>query len=187
MSNPASSYAKALNELLGKEQLPEFLKYFQQISSALQQEEVFFKSPVYTLDLKKQALDVALSSLKSDLGDSQCLDLLKNFLFLLLDRGRWKQWPKVLQQLEKINQDLQNVVVVEVISAHTLSSDLKNQLKKKLEAFFKKSIVLKENRSSDLLAGVKIKAGGFVFDDSMSFHLKQMELEAKRGFYVHTG
>ena len=180
------SYAKALNELLEKEQLPEFLKCFQQISPALLQEEVFFKSPVYALSLKKQALDVTLDSMKSAVKNPQCLNLLKNFLFLLLDRCRWKQWPKVLQQLEKINQDLQNVVVAEVISAHSLSSDLKNQLKKKLEAFFKKSIVLKESRSSDLLAGVKIKAGGFVFDDSMSFHLKQMELEAKRGFYVST-
>ena len=187
MSSPAYSYAKALNELLKKEEFPEFLKCFQQISQALQQEQQFFISPVYALDFKKQTLEVVLTSIKSDLSTPQVMELLKNFLFLLLDRGRWREWPKILQYLEKINQDLQNVVLAEVISAHPLSSDLKNQLKKKLEAFFKKSIVLRESRSSDLLAGIKIKAGGFVFDDSMSFHLKQMELEAKRGFYVNTG
>lgn len=187
MSSPAYSYAKALNELLNKEQLSECLKCFQQISQALKQEQQFFISPVYALDFKKQVLGTVLTSIKADSAKPQVIDLLKNFLFLLLDRGRWREWPKILQYLEEINQDQQNVVLAEVISAHPLSSGLKNQLKEKLEAFFKKSIVLRESRSSDLLAGIKIKAGGFVFDDTMSFHLKQMELEAKRGFYVNTG
>ena len=187
MSSPAYSYAKAVNELLKKEQLSEFLKCFQEISPILQEQEQFFISPVYSLDFKKQALSAALASIKSSLIKPPVLDLLKDFFLLLLDRSRWREWPKILQYLEKIHQDLQNVVVAEVISTHPLSSDLKSQLKKKLEAFFKKLVVLRESRSSDLLAGIKIKAGGFIFDDSMFFHLKQMELEARRGFYVNTG
>ena len=196
MSSPAYSYAKALNAILTKEQLPDFLKSFQQISPALQQEEKFFISPVYALDFKKQALHFILDLLKTNstkksLPDvkylsTHVINILKNVLFLLLDRGRWREWPKILQYLEEINQDLQNSVLAEVISSHPLEKDLKSQLQKKLESFFKKSIVLKESLSSELLAGIKIKAGGFIFDDSISFHLKQMELEARRD-YVHTG
>ena len=199
MSNPAYSYAKALNEILVKEQLPDFLKFFQQIRPALQQEEKFFISPMYALDFKKQVLNFILellktNSTKKDLPDVKysssssihVINILKNVLFLLLDRGRWREWPRILQYLEEINQDLQNSVLAEVISSHPLEKDLKYQLQKKLESFFKKSVVLKESLSSKLLAGIKIKAGGFVFDDSISFHLKQMELEARRD-YVNTG
>ena len=195
MNNIVSSYAKALSETFNKDQLVKFLEIFQALNQALEQKPIknFFLSPAYKLALKRQILNSLFQQNlvntwfnEQNSNKEKIMNTLKNFLFFLLEKRQWKFLSKVLFQLQCLNQEQQNIVQAEVISVKPLSKEVRESLQKKISSFFKKSVILTESISSKPLAGIKIKAGGFVFDDTALYHLQQMELKAKRGVYGYT-
>ena len=57
-------------------------------------------------------------------------------------------------------------------STRTQAEEEKHQLEKALEPFFKKTLRLKQI-VKPLIGGVYIKAGDYVFNDTVLFHLKK--------------
>ena len=141
------------------------------LNKAFQESKVnlFFLSPAIPIEAKKQVLKKLFESL----GDK---GLICSFLYLLLDKKKWAKLPAIIRHLNKIKTESQGFVPAEVESAFPLSTALKNQLAHKLSLFLgKKQVQIKEKLNPDIIGGVKIRAEGFVFDDSLSSHLKRME------------
>ena len=180
----ALAYAKALKEVLKKEDFESFFKIVKNFNQLFKDQEIeaFFLSPAYPAKLKKQALAPVFNYLAGS-TPRPIVDILKKFLYLLLDKKCWREYSLIVQQLEGINKNLAGYESAEILSSTPLSTETKQQLQKKLEGIFKKSIVLKEKLSSQISAGIKIKCGGFVFDDRLSFHIKQMEKQVRSSFY----
>ena len=162
----AFSYARAIKEqdfLTVADQLNQFYKAFQ-----VSEINLFFLSPAISVEKKKQVLKKVFDSLGYK-------EIICSFLYLLLDKKKWGELPAIMKHLNKIKEESQGFVLAQVESAFPLSPDLKEQLVQKLKLFFGKLVLLKEKPNPQLIGGLKIRAGGFVFDDSLSFHLKKIE------------
>ena len=187
MSQIASVYAKALKKCFmedgrGEEDFFSCLDELRRLNEVFRSRDVkaFFLYPFFSIEKKKQILKKVFVHFKfSHLGYS--------FLCLLLDKKRWGERDSILSRLTDMEHEMKGLVSVEVASTEALSIDLKNQLIKKLEKVFKKKISLKEKkRDKELIGGLKIRAGGFVFDDTLLFHLKRMKDQIRSNFYDNT-
>lgn len=183
MSLIADTYANALQTSFKKENdFFMFLEELQLLHKYLKPKEInqFFNSPMVSLEDKKQVL---ISCLKG----FSFKDKISSFLFLLLDKKRWSELNSILTCLINTANKMKGIVLVEIKSAHKIDSNLKDKLIKKLSQFFNKKIALKETYSaSNIMGGIKVCSNGLVFDDTLLFHLTQMENQIKRGSYVNT-
>ena len=185
MSEAAENYAKALESCFGKgreEAFFSFLKDLRALAGLLDLREVkrFFLSPALSPETK-------ILVLKKTLKDFECDPLIRPFLFLLLKKKRWAVLNAVLKRLSDREEDIKGLQRVELQSACALLPALKEELIRKLEKFFRKKILLKEKPAApDLMGGIKIRAKGLVFDDTLSFHLKRIENQIRRNVYERT-
>ena len=186
MSHIAYTYARAFKGLFGPNKEEDFfscVKELNQLNTGLNQPEitVFFLSPAISIEQKKQVLEQLFRPLNFN-------NLVCSFLFLLLDRKRWKFLNSIIACLLDIEREIQGIVSVEVQATHNLTSELKEQLVKKLEKSFDKKVLLEEKTfSKELMGGIKIRSRGLVLDDTLLFHLTQMENQIRRSFYDYTG
>jgi len=183
MSSLAYTYARALkNSFEKKEDFFSFVEEVTKVTTALSSKEIkpFFLSPVIPSKEKKDFLRKALNSFDFN-------PLTSSFLFLLIDKRRLKELKAILNYLLKMVDEIKEVMSVEVESKQKLSLDLKEKLIKKLSQFFNKQVLLKEvTPSKNLIGGVKLRAGGFVFDDTILLHLNQLENHIRREAYGYT-
>lgn len=183
MSSIADTYAKALiNSCENEQDFFIFLEELQQMHKDLKSKEVkrFFISPAISLEQKKQVLTPCFKLFKFN-------NLISSFLFLLLDKKRWLELDLIIECLIHKAHQMKGIVLVEVESIKKMDLDLKQKLTKKLSQFFNKQIFLTEKQSSsNLIGGIKVCSKGLVFDDTLLFHLTQMENQIKRGSYENT-
>ena len=179
----AYSYAHALKDSFKDTSLPAHpqldfftaVKDLNKLDKAFQEPSInmFFLSPAISLEVKKQVLGKVFKSLNQT-------GFICSFVYLLLDKKKWGQWPAILKHLNNIKEASQGFVLAEVESAFPLSEELKEKLSQKLTLFLRKKPRFQEILNPHLIGGVKIRAGGFVFDDSLSYHLNQLENQAQR-------
>ena len=177
-----ASYAQALKEnFKDNTSFFSFMDQWQPIAEALNSSESkkFFLSPLIPLKEKKQVLQKILDE-KSQGGK----ELLRSFLFLLLDQKRWDGLNVIAQLLEKAKREQKKEVLAEVVSAHPLSEEAKTELVKKLENFFKKKVLLHQKPvDPTLIGGIKVYSEGLVLDNTLLFYLTQMESKIRRNIY----
>ena len=176
----AYTYAKALRDLFTEENKNEedfflFLEELKLLNQALNQEPVksFFFSFSISVEEKKKVLKSLFDSLKFNI-------LIFSFLCLLLDKKRWKELEAILFCLSEMVDEMRGRVVVKVEHTGGLPSSLKKKLIEKLENFLNKKVSLKEEESN--IGGLKISTKNLVFNDTLLFHLKQMENQIRRSF-----
>ena len=186
MSHISYTYARALKAAFKKENNQSFFSFVEELNQlnkilSLQEIKRFFLSLTVSVEEKKQVLKKVFVSFQFN-------DLICSFLFLLLDKKRWRELDDILICLHNMEEEIKGVISVEVKSVHALTDDLRGQLIENLEKFFNKKISLKEKSSSDeLMGGIKVRSGGVVLDNTLLFHLIQMENQIRRNFYDYTG
>lgn len=180
----AYTYAKALKDIFieeesNKEKFFLLLEELKVLNQALSQEAIkaFFLSVVVSIEDKKQVLKSLFDSLSLH-------SLIFAFLCLLLDRKRWKELNSILECLCEMADEIRGVAVVKVEHTGDLSPSLKKELIKKLGVFLNKQISLKLEKSN--VGGLKISTKDLVFNDTLLFHLRQMENQIRRSFNGYT-
>ena len=180
----AYTYAKALKDLFiqegrKKDSFFHFLEELKLLNQVLNQESIksFFLSFAITVEEKKKVLKSLFDSLDFN-------TLTFPFLCLLLDKKRWKELDAILFCLSEMVDEMKGMVVVKVEHTGRLPSSLKKELIEKLENFLNKKISLKEEESG--IGGLKISTKDLVFNDTLLFHLKQMENQIRRNFDGYT-
>ena len=73
----------------------------------------------------------------------------------------------------------QNIKEVKVVSAHSLSTDEKSLLQKKLKDSLKRELRLSESVDPLLIAGLKMTLGGVEIDGSLRFKIREATRHAK--------
>lgn len=186
VSHIAYTYARALKATFKEEQRENFFYFVEELNQlnkilSLQEVKSFFLSLTIPVEEKKQVLKKVFDSFQFN-------NLICSFLFLLLDKKRWGELDYILTCLLSMEKEMKGVISVEVESVHVLTDDLKEQLIEKLERFFNKKISLEEKSSSnELMGGIRVRSGGLVLDNTLLFHLTQMENQIRRNFYDCTG
>ncbi len=113
------------------------------------------------------------SLLQRDLGEAVSALTLR-FLGLLIDKKRFGLLPQIALVYGGLCDDGEGIVHARVRSAHDLSDAERKELAERMGRHMGKDIVLDVKVDADLLAGVVVRVGDWVFDASLKGELERM-------------
>jgi F-type H+-transporting ATPase subunit delta len=109
------------------------------------------------------------------LEKSEVRPLVRNFIQLLLRRGRIDFFSDIVREFRKKADQHAGVVRASVTAAGKLTPEDSRSIAAILEKRFSKKVVLYEKTSPDLIGGLIIKSGSLSFDGSIRSQLKDIQ------------
>ncbi|MDT8420905.1 MAG: ATP synthase F1 subunit delta [Desulfuromonadales bacterium] len=173
MSNSAISirYAKALlNIAEEKQQVEPYAAELAQVASVIKSEDVLrllLDSPTFPVEKKAAIMADVAELLKLSAG-------MKNFLGLLVEKGRVGYLPQIEVNYRKFADDLSGLVRASLSSASELSAERTGAIKAGLEKQTGKQVVLSVAIDESLIGGLQAEMGGKLFDGSVKTQLKRI-------------
>lgn len=116
----------------------------------------FFDEPQIKVEEKKEVLKNALHG-KID-------QMILNFLFLLLDKGRFKLLPTIARHYHRMLVGKYGAIEARVISAIPLDDATKDRIKIRLEAAFGKKFKIRDKVNPTIIGGILVKVGNQIAD-----------------------
>jgi F-type H+-transporting ATPase subunit delta len=174
----ARRYARALLDI-GREErqvrrvLGEVERFVALLSEIPLLQEVMAASHVNRRD-KQAALESAVSA-------EEFHPATRNFLRLLVDKGRMGILPQILSALRRLVEELEGIERVEVSVPSSLTGTQKDLLRVVLERRTGKKIELEEKIDQALLGGMVVKVGSTVYDGSVRTQLAQIRENLQKG------
>ena len=173
-SEVAAPYAQALLSIAKSKDSVDELSQIAADLLALIEESAglsdFLENPIANTDAKRGVLNQIL-------GDDANAQM-KNFLMLLVDKGRIYLVRPILQQFQAQVRELKQTVLAEVISAIELSDEQKETVRQKVKEMTKANAVELETKvDPDLIGGVIIQIGSQVLDASIRGQLRRIGLQ----------
>lgn len=165
ISKKSQTYAQALFELESKQEL---FNRLQGLSNVFTEPDImdFFLSYTVSRKSKKEILNRIL---KRD------TPLLKNFFFVLLDNRAFSFLPQIVSAYKMLLEEKSNFCTGTIYSSSPLPLEQRKDIKKQLQKFFNKKLALNQKEDKNLVGGLYIKAGGFIFDSTVKQYLKQFK------------
>ena len=158
---PAKRYAEALFEAMEDNNFKEILSEFNNAVEIINENEDFknfLSNPVISNDEKKRLVDECYSSFS---------EILKNFLFVLIDENRTSCISEIKAFLvEKINNK-NNLINVNVTLAYTPSEEIKNQIVQRIQNKLQKEVSAKFLINPNIIGGMLIQIEDTVIDLSI--------------------
>lgn len=173
-SEVAAPYAEALLSVAKKnDSIDSLSQAAAEIISLLENSEElsdFLANPISSNEVKKGVLDKVL-------GESSNPQM-RNFLMLLVDRGRIYLLEPILQAFQAQVRELKQTVLAEVTSAVELSDEQKEAVRQKVQSMTEANAVeLKTSVDPDLIGGVVIQIGSQVLDASIRGQIRRIGLQ----------
>jgi F-type H+-transporting ATPase subunit delta len=129
---------------------------------------VIFTSPAIPASQKRAALGRLLPNLPR---------MVRNFLYILADRGRLGEVPGILEALiEQVNQQ-RGIVTAEVTTAIPLDADLQRTVAQRLGAYLNhdpQRITLHTRVDPSIIGGVVARVGDTLIDDSLRGRIERL-------------
>jgi len=173
LSNSAISirYAKAMLNIASEEkQVDRYAEELAGISEVLEQDDLLrllLDSPTFPLK-KKTAIMHDIADLLELSGG------MRNFLDLLLEKGRIVYLPQIDLNYRKFADELSGVVRAKIKSANKLTKKRADEIRKGLEKQTGKQVVLSAEIDKSLIGGLQAEMGGKLFDGSVKTQLKRI-------------
>ena len=98
-----------------------------------------------------------------------------NFINLLIEKRRIFYIEFIIDQFNKLVNDREDILEVEVVSAIELENDLQKKLKKKLEKEMNYKVVLNNTVDPEILGGLVLKIGDKIIDGSIQHELNTLK------------
>jgi F-type H+-transporting ATPase subunit delta len=130
--------------------------------------------PVFPLSERRAALE----ALGVRLGLTRTV---RNFIMLLLDRGRIGALPDIGRELRAMVDAQAGRVRARVTSARPLPPELEARLRLLLEQRLGKKVVLERREDPSLLGGVVTEVGDLLFDGSLKHHIETLRKQLAEG------
>ncbi len=174
----ARRYAKALL-LIGKEdgQVDTYRKELDDFSALIEKEEALeqaINNPLYNADGRKKVL----ASVLEKLGLSV---VMKSFLTLLFDKGRFAYLGSINDFYQKLADELKGIARASLVSATELPSETVDKIRSTLSEKTGKDIILEVEQDPGLIGGIVTRIGDLVLDGSIKTQLLNMRESLKRG------
>ncbi len=131
----------------------------------------FFFSPYFSSSEKKGGLDKAVT------GAEQ---LLMNFLYVLLDRHRLPVIYRVRDQYRKLWEEENKILNVEVTSAVELERATLDEIRTDVEDKTGCKVSLTETVDDDVVGGLVLRVGNYVFDASIRHQLERLRKQVAK-------
>ncbi len=123
---------------------------------------------------KKAALEAALAP-------AGFLPTTRNFLLLLVDKGRMNILPAIVSELRRLIEEVEGIERVEVAVPMPLSDVQRDRLRSVLERRSGKKVVLEEKIDPSVLGGIVVKVGSTVYDGSARTQIRQIRQTLEKG------
>ncbi len=123
----------------------------------------FLKAPKITKEDKKAMIDM--------ISDDH---IIKNFLKLIIDKGRTSSINSILRCFRHLYLDHKHIKEVRVITARSIDDDLKSKLITSLKRKLDSEVILSEEIDERLLSGIKVIIDDKVIDVSMQKKIKDL-------------
>ena len=174
----ARRYAKALL-LIGKEDgntetYREELAGFSELVEREKTLEQAINNPLYNAEGRKKVL-------KSVLEKSGFSGIMKSFLTLLFDKGRFIYLSSINELFQKLADELKGISRASLVSATELSSETIEKIRVTLSEKTGKDIILDVEKDTGLIGGIVTRIGDLVLDGSIKTQLLNMRESLKRG------
>jgi len=100
------------------------------------------------------------------LASSEFLPSTRNFLHLLVDKGRMGIFSQILSELRRMIEQIEGIERVEVIVPLALTEPQRKMLIETLEGRTGRKVILEETVDPGVLGGMVVKVGSTVYDGS---------------------
>ncbi|MDU4960896.1 MAG: ATP synthase F1 subunit delta [Sporomusaceae bacterium] len=107
--------------------------------------------------------------------DGELMVIVKNFLFVVIDKRRETALPAILQAYTDFANESQNILPAEVTTAAPLTGAQEAALAEKLGVMTGKTVVITQRIDARLLGGVVVKIGDKLIDGSVARQLKTLQ------------
>ncbi len=173
-SEVSAPYAQALLSIAqSKDSVDELSKTAGELLNLLKGSDElssFLVNPITDKDAKKGVLNKVLGN--------DANQQMKNFLMLLVDKGRIYLVTPILQEFQSRVRELKQTVLAEVISAVELTDAQKDTVRQKVQGMTEaKSVELETKIDPELIGGVIIQIGSQVLDASIRGQLRRISLQ----------
>lgn len=164
-------YAKAIFDIaVSKDLVDKIESELQLIVDTLsenQQLKELISHPKITFDERKNIIESIFSSSLTE-------DTL-NFVSVLLEKGREKFLPNVLEEYIYFSDSLKNVIRATVYSVVELDEVQMNLIRLRLAEKLSKSVILSNKIDASLIGGIYIKAADQIIDGSVKGKLNELK------------
>lgn len=170
-------YAEALLEAAGEKgrlaEVREELSDFAEAVSSTGDLRSFLRNPQIEPHMKRDAL----AALLSDAGE-----LVRNFLLLLVDKGRIAEIEQVHAEFERLIAQEARVLDLELTTAIELSDEEAAQVVRRIEDAAGRRVEATRRVDPDIIGGIVVQAGSRRLDASVRGRLNRLrqELTARR-------
>ena len=175
MSSASYRYAYSLSELCIEENMMEVVyKEFTDFYELLNKSEELYtllSDETFKKEDKKRVID--------NVFDKDDNIMLKNFLFLLVDKNRIGEIKLIYLDFKNLYLEHSDILNVEVKSANELSEELIGSLKNKLSDKFNKKIILSKSVDKNIIGGMILYINGKMIDLSVKNELDMIKRQLK--------
>jgi F-type H+-transporting ATPase subunit delta len=171
----AQVYARALFEVAKErdilDQIHDELGQFSDALSESRQLAVFFFSPYFSTEEKKEGLKKAVTG-----ADPAFM----NFLEALIERHRMPAIFRIRDRYQDMWEDERNLLPVEVTSAVPLDKSTVGSIGTRIGEQTKRTVELSSRVDPDILGGIVLRVGNVVLDASIRNRLEQLRKQVAR-------
>ncbi len=166
MNYIAFQYAEALFGLANESsQIEKIYSEFKVINESFDADIYkFLNHPKIT---KKDKKEIIANSIEND--------LLKRFVFVLIDNSRIEFLEDTLVEFEKMINNQNKVMIVQVFSNKKLSTEQSAQLVTNLELKHNRKIELENIVDRSIVGGLRIEFEGMILDDTINNYLHSLK------------
>ena len=176
MEEIAAVYARALFEVAEErdliDQIHDELTQFADALSENRQLAVFFFSPYFSTEEKKDGLKKAVTG-----ADPAFM----NFLEALIERHRMPAIFRIKAQYQDMWEDARDLLPVELTSAIELDSATVASIGERVGEQTKRTVELTSTVDPDILGGIVLRVGNVILDASIRNRLEQLRKQVARG------
>jgi F-type H+-transporting ATPase subunit delta len=174
----ARRYAKALL-IIGKEdgQAETYREELDGFASLMYKEKDLKQAicnPLYAVSGRKKVLEAVIEKVNVS-------KVMKSFLLLLFDKGRFGFIHTINDFYQKLADELKGVLRASLVSATKLSSETVEKIRTTLSTRTGKDIILEVDQDPGLIGGIVSRIGDLVLDGSIKTQLLNMRKSLKRG------
>ena len=175
MEEIAQVYARALFEVAKEhgllDQVRDDLNEFAQALSDTHQLAVFFFSPYFSTEEKKEGLKRVVTGAEP---------VFMNFLEALIERHRMPAIFRIRDDYQELWEDERHLLPVEVTSAIELDNATVTEIGNRIGEQTKRTVELSSKVDPDILGGIVLRVGNVILDASIRARLEQLRKQVSR-------
>ncbi len=175
MEEIAQVYARSLFEVAQEQdKLDEIREQVGEFADVLEDNHefaVFFFSPYFSTEEKKEGLDTAIQDADP---------IVRNFLALLIENHRMPALFRVRRELDRLWQEENQLLPVQITSAVELDESVTERIGEEIGRQTGRKVELTSTVDPDVLGGIVLRVGNSILDASIRTRLERLRKQVAR-------